>query len=273
MKPRTLFLRDDLRRAWQGEDVFALLADLPGEIFRDKEGRRTLRFNIGDQSYFLKYHAGIGWAEVIKNLLQLRLPIISARNEWQAILRLHQLGIGTMQLAGFGERGWNPAKTASFVITDELTDTMSLEHLGAQWQQSPPDFQSKQALLRKLAEISRDMHQAGINHRDYYLCHFLLDKSFAESNYFKPDTPLYLIDLHRTQQRRKVPERWLIKDLGSLLFSAHEVKLTRRDFYRFIQIYSGLSLRDALNKQAGFWQKVEKRANALLDKWHKQQTR
>lgn len=268
---QTLYLRDELKQAWRDRDKFALLANLQGEVLRDKEGRRTLRFELNGRRYFLKYHAGVGWGEIIKNLLQFRKPIISARNEWQAIGQLHRLGIGTMQLAGFGERGRNPATRKSFVITDELTDTMSLEDLGSQWQDKPPSFNSKRNLIEKLAAISRTMHQAGINHRDYYLCHFLLDKSFADSNYFDKETELFLIDLHRTQQRKKVPQRWLVKDLGSLYFSAHEVPLTQRDKLRFIKQYSRLSLRQALKQQAGFWQRTEQRAQSLLDKWQRQQ--
>jgi heptose I phosphotransferase len=267
----TVYLRDDLAEVWQGKDIFALLATLPGEVFRDKEGRRTLRFELNGRSYFLKYHAGVGWGEIIKNLLQFRKPIIGARNEWQAIQRLHELGIGTMQLAAYGETGWNPARRRSFVITDDLSGTMSLEHLGEQWQQHPPSFRTKQALIRKLALVSRMMHQAGLNHRDFYLCHFLLDASFAETNQFSEDTELFLIDLHRTEQRQTVPKRWLIKDLGSLFFSAFEVSLTRRDHYRFMMHYSGLPLRQVLKQQERFWQNVEKRAQQLLDKWHRKQ--
>lgn len=266
---RAFYLRKELAEAWQKKDVFHLLKTLPGDVYRDKEGRRTLRFEQQGHSYFLKYHAGVGWGEIIKNLLQFRIPIISARNEWQAILRLHELGIGTMTLAGYGERGLNPASRESFVITDELTDTMSLEHVGQQWQQRKPSFSSKQTLIRKLAQMSRTMHRAGVNHRDYYLCHVLLTENFAEHNQITEDTALYLIDLHRTQIRQRVPERWLVKDLGSLYFSAHEVKLSQRDKFRFIQYYSGLDLRQALKQQGDFWHKVEARAQGLLEKWHR----
>lgn len=271
MIKHTLFLREELQQAWSEKAIFQHLATIPGEVFRDKEGRRTLRFELNGRSYFLKYHAGVGWGEIIKNLLQFRKPIISARNEWRAIQRLHELGIGTMQLAGYGETGWNPARRRSFVITDDLSGTMSLEHLGEQWRQHPPTFRTKQALLEKLALVSRRMHQAGLNHRDYYLCHFLLDASFAKTNQFSMETELFLIDLHRTEQRRTVPDRWLIKDLGSLYFSAFEVQLSRHDRYRFMMRYSGLPLRQVLSQQRRFWQNVEKRAQQLLDKWHRKQ--
>ncbi|MEX0615140.1 MAG: lipopolysaccharide core heptose(I) kinase RfaP, partial [Methylophaga sp.] len=176
----TIYLREDLQALCGDKDIFAVVRELDGEIFRDKEGRRTLRFQFAGKSYFLKYHAGIGWREIIKNLLQGRLPVVSARNEWQAVQALEKAGIDTMTLAGYGERGRNPATRESFVITEDLTQTMSLEYVGDQWQQKPPSLQTKRLLIEKLANISRKMHAAGINHRDYYLCHFLLDEAFAE---------------------------------------------------------------------------------------------
>lgn len=270
---QTVFVREDLQAAWQQKDCFELLAQQQGDIYRDKEGRRTLRFSLNGHSYFLKYHAGVGWGEIVKNLLQCRLPIISAKNEWQAIERLHQLDIGTMQLAAYGERGWNPATKHSFVVTDDLVNTMSLEDLGGQWQRNKPDFKTKIRLIEKLAGISRTMHEAGINHRDYYLCHFLLTDAFAETNLIDDDTPLYLIDLHRAQQRRKVPQRWLVKDLGSLYFSAHEVSLTQRDIFRFMKKYSNKPLRAILARESAFWKKVAQRADVLLHKWKSRHTK
>lgn len=209
-----LYLRLDLGQQWSGRDIFSTVAELQGDIFRDKEGRRTLRFQLDGKSYFLKYHQGVGWQEIVKNCLQLRAPVISAKNEWQAIRFLEKHGIGTMTLAGYGERGTNPAEKESFVITDDLTNTMSLEDLGQQWHDNPPSFATKKALIERLASISKTMHENGMNHRDYYLCHFLLDDSFAKTNTFTSDTELFLIDLHRAQIRENgsVPTRWLVKD-------------------------------------------------------------
>ncbi|KKN06225.1 hypothetical protein LCGC14_1079460 [marine sediment metagenome] len=263
MIKQTLYLRKELSQAWQSESVFAYLSQMPGEIFRDKEGRRTLRFELNKQHYFLKYHQGVGWAEIVKNLLSFRLPIISARSEWQAVKFLTSHQLDTMTLAGYGEKGLNPAKLHSFVITDDLSDTMSLEELGRQWTHRPPSFRSKQNLIEKLAHIAGTMHREGMNHRDFYLCHFLLDKSFAETNDYQPTMPIYLIDLHRAQIRKRVPKRWQVKDLGSLYFSAYAVPLTQRDLFRFIKTYTGMSLRQALSEHKDLWQQVKQRADTL----------
>jgi heptose I phosphotransferase len=265
MKLSDIYLRLDLGKLWRGRDVFSTVRQIEGELFRHKEGRRTLRFELAGKSYFLKYHRGVGWAEIVKNLLQLRKPIVSARNEWQAVKFLENHGVDTMTLAGYGERGLNPAEIESFVITDDLSDTISLEHLGQQWHEKPPTFSTKRALIEKLALISKTMHENGMNHRDYYLCHFLLDKGFVEHNTFSADTELFLIDLHRAMIRQKgsVEQRWLIKDLGALYFSAMDVPLTRRDLIRFAKTYSGLNLRGIASKQGDFWHKVRSRANKM----------
>ena len=39
-----LFLREEFQQSWKGSDPFERVRSIDGEIFRDKEGRRTLRF-------------------------------------------------------------------------------------------------------------------------------------------------------------------------------------------------------------------------------------
>ncbi|MFK8069232.1 MAG: lipopolysaccharide core heptose(I) kinase RfaP [Gammaproteobacteria bacterium] len=259
------YLREDLKKLWPHKNVFPIVQKLQGDIYRHKEGRRTLRFDLNDKSYFLKLHEGVGWGEIIKNLIQLRRPVISAKNEWRAIKFLQQQQIQTMSIAAYGEQGINPAKKLSFLVTDDLTDTMSLEHLGKQWQERSPTFTSKNILIKKLASIAKKMHENGLNHRDFYLCHFLLDQSFSDHNIIEEKTLLFLIDLHRAEIRKKTPERWIIKDLGSLYFSAMEVPLTQRDIFRFMKTYTGLNLRTIFNDQKDFWIKTLQRAEKLRD--------
>lgn len=261
------FLRHELEQHWQHvDDIISHVGQMEGEVFRQKEGRRTFRCLINTRPYFIKYHAGVGWKEIIKTLLKFRSPVLGARNEWQAIHCLEKAGIPTMQLAGYGERGTNPATRQSFVITDELQNTMSLEYLGQQWRNQPPSFIDKRNLIQRLADISRDMHAAGMNHRDYYLCHFLIDEQFSQDNRIDELRPLYLIDLHRAQLRQQVPQRWLRKDLAGLYFSALDVPLTRRDLFRFMRRYRQKPLRDILSTERPLWQRIERQAHSLYEK-------
>jgi len=236
-------------------EVFAIR----GEVFREPPGagRRTLRFELGGVGYFLKLHWGVGWREIFKNLFSLRLPVLGARNEWLAIQRLEQLAVETMQLAGYGEEGLNPARRRSFVITRELADTVSLEDYCVDWVTRPPDPALKRSLIRRVAEMTARLHAHGMNHRDLYICHFLLQMPWSG-----PQQPLhlYLIDLHRVQIRAAIPRRWRVKDLAALYFSALHIGLSRRDLYRFIRCYTGAPLATALGDDDTLWRDVEQRA-------------
>lgn len=255
-------LNDDLLKAYQANDQFAAIMNLRGEVYRQQKNRRTIRFKTASKSYFAKIHSGIGWKEIIKNLMQLRLPIMSASNEWQAIQHLEKLGIPTMRIAGFGCRGKNPAKLESFIVTEELLHTESLEDFCKNWILSPPASSVKRALINKVAAIARTMHDSGMNHRDFYLCHFLLELSQPLATPTQA-TPLHLIDLHRARLWRKLPERWRIKDLSGLYFSSLNIGLTKRDLLRFVIAYSNCSLRKV---NVEFWNKVVTRAIKLYTK-------
>lgn len=254
-----LFLNAQWQKIWQGKDPFAEACALQGKIYRSKEGRRTLRFLHDGRGYFLKLHEGVGWLEIFKNLLHLRLPVLGAANEYRACLRLASLHVDTMIPVAFGERGLNPARQLSFLITEALDKTVSLEDYCRTWLERPPSLREKRVLIRKLAQISRTLHENGVNHRDYYLCHFLRADN-AES--FLLDDALYLIDLHRAQLRKQTPLRWLVKDLAGLFYSAFELPLTQRDMICFLAVYR----RQWLSTEKNTLKAIAKRAVALYRK-------
>lgn len=257
---------EEWAKRWEGEDIFDKLFALEGKVYRNKEGRKTIRFTINNRNYFGKFHSGIGWKDLLKNLFQCRLPVIGAQNEWTAIKKLELLGVKTMSLAGYGKRGINPAKVQSFVITEELTNTASLEVLCSNWQKRPPSYAFKKSLIIKVAEIARILHENGMNHRDFYICHFLLDLSSGIDRGDKNNPVLHLIDLHRVQFRRKTPLRWKAKDIAALYFSSMDIGLTNRDLLRFIRVYRNTDIKSALNEKR-FWSKVEKRGKAFYSEF------
>ncbi len=234
---------------------------LRGECFRHQNGRMTQRITLGEKSYFIKQHSGVGWKEIVKNVLQLRWPVLSAKNEWRAIQKLQSLGISVPTVIACGQRGYHPARLQSFVLLEELAPVISLEELCLNWRTNKPAFSFKHNMIKEMARIARILHQNGINHRDFYICHFLLDTSDRAKSSNK--IRLFLIDLHRAQIRRLTPMRWIIKDLAGLYFSSKEIGLTQRDLYRFMQYYSQKSLRDIMDSKHGFWLKVKERGEKL----------
>lgn len=257
-----IYLSPEFESAWAGKDPFTEAFRLEGEIFRAVKTRRTFRFEFNGKSYFAKVHHGTGWAEILKNLFQFKIPVLGARNEYEAVRKLEGLGVATMKVAAFGERGRNPARIESFIITEELTDTVSLEDFCRDWKTNPPPVALKRMLIQYLADVSRTLRCNGMNHRDYYICHFLLDVSHPPAGGVKAS----LIDLHRAQLRRKTPRRWAVKDVAGLYFSAMNIGLTQRDRFRFMKIYTGRSLRGTLQNHAGFWRAVERTAEQLYVK-------
>lgn len=260
------WLREDLIRLWLAPtgaaDPFAAAVRQAGKVYRDKEGRRTLRFEGGGRAYFLKLHQGVGWGEIFKNLFQGRLPVLGASNEYRALLALERIGIDTLRVAGFGEQGWNPARQLSFLVTDELENVTSLEDYCRPWRDTPPPPRIRRVLIERVAAIARDMHGTGLNHRDFYLCHLMLETATPPTPADIGQRRLHLMDLHRAQQRRSVPRRWLVKDLGALYYSALDIGLTRRDVLRFIRHYTG-GAAEALRSDAALWDEVKGRAAAI----------
>ncbi|MES2625341.1 MAG: lipopolysaccharide core heptose(I) kinase RfaP [Pseudomonadota bacterium] len=257
MPGQQLYLRADFQQLWQGQDPFAAAAALEGQMFRALEQRQTLAFNTGQHRFFIKRHHGVTWKEIFKNLVQLRLPVVGASNEFNAINKLQQLGIKVPVIAAYGKKGLLPENIESFLVTEDVGPHESLEDYCRHWRTQPPTFADKRALILQIADISRTMHNAGVCHRDFYICH-LLFKGHAE--------PLTVIDLHRALIKSNLAERWVIKDVAGLYFSAMDIGLTRRDLYRFMKRYSNCSLREALTKHKQFWQAVEQRALRLYQK-------
>ena len=261
-----LYLREDFLKAWEGQDPFEKVEQLEGEVFRQLEARKTLRFEQNGNSFFAKIHRGVGWFEIIENYIRLRKPVLGAENEYLAIKKLESLGIDTMTAVAYGKRGCNPATQHSFIVTEDLVNTISLEDFCAPWAKTPPSFRLKKKLIEKIANVSRLLHDNGVNHRDYYICHFLLAIPNGVENVDPDNFKISLIDLHRSQIRDETPRRWVRKDIAGIYHSALDIGLTRRDVYRFIRVYTGLPLREAFKQYDWLWNGLEDKAQKLYDR-------
>jgi len=260
-----IYIREDLRdifpRSWTVDDFLNLEGSVVKQVVAE---RKTIMFECHGRHFFLKAHFGVGWREIIKNLLQLRMPIVGARNEWEGIRALERLGIPTMKIAAYGQEGRNPARIKSFIITDALQHTEDLEswlpviievfgrHMA---------LPLKWSVVREVAGISRTLHTNGINHRDYYLCHLRIDLQSCVGDAKKPR--IYVMDLHRVAVRSQTPQRWLVKDIAGLLYSTlhstRKIGLTRNDFLRFVSVYDNRSWRQSLTENRIFWRRVLER--------------
>ena len=254
-------LQDDIKDLFSSDDLIHEAKNLEGEVYRQYANRVTKKILHKNHSYFLKFHGPVGWKEIIKNLLLFKLPVLGAEQEYLALSRMQKLGINGPKVRYYYSKGINPSKRSSFLITQELKNTISLEDFFLEGRHKNLSFLEKNNLLNAMASITRKLHQSGINHRDLYLCHYHLDTG-RDFNAIK----LSLIDLHRAQIRNKVPERWLVKDIGGLYHSVIQFGLTERDCYRFLMIYFNCSLRDLFSNHQTFLQKTRSRAYSMYMK-------
>lgn len=225
--------------------------------------RTTTRIALPDddgreQVFFLKRHTRPPFKEYVKPLLRLTWPIVGARNEWDAILRFHEAGIPTMTPAALGESAGN-----SFLLTAAIEDCRKLSQMIEQERgagrerrldaahhankqsaapsatSAPPSdkaanpAQASRPIIRQIARAARAMHGHGLHHQDFYLGHLMIPEH-------GPPEPLYVIDLGRVRHSTRLGQRWIIKDLAQLNYSARLASNSER--LRFLQEYLGRPL-------------------------------
>lgn len=255
-----LVLKEPFKTAWANKDPFEEVLKLNGEIYREVATRRTLNFKFQGESFYIKVHKGTTVKEILKNYLSLRAPVLGAANEYKAINRLTELGVNTMEVVAFGERGVNPLTRESFIITKDLNPTISLEDYCKDWKDNPPSYHVKKLLIEEVARMVKTMHEGGVNHRDCYICHFLLKVPFDGIGLPK----LSIIDLHRAQIRRRVPQRWRNKDITALYYSTMKIGLKGADYLRFIKKYfNNQSIRCILKAEGKFFAQINFLANKI----------
>ena len=210
--------------------------------------RKTVRLRLPDGSaIYLKRHYPAGFIAGLKKLLKFS-PEPTAFDEFKHIAAFNQCGIPAVTPISAGKRTAGPLQTESFLVTLALQDCAKLdEYLAEQL-----SFAAKSALIAQTAGLVKKMHAAGFNHRDLYLCHILRESSGK----------LYIVDLHRVQRRAQVPERWQIKDIAALNYSAPRT-VSRTDRLRFLKAYLGSGHLTSGDKR--FILKVLKKTQTMLE--------
>lgn len=241
---------------------------LGGYTVRATANRKTMRVDIRGRSYFVKQHEGVGWWELIKNVLSFKRPIIGAMTEVKAIQKLNQIGIATTPIAAYGIQGNLLATQRSFLLTDDLGDKalgdiVSLEDIVKTWAQHPPREGERAVMLTAVAKLAKRFHAAGLCHRDFYLCHIALQRHQVVTT----DTNFYLLDLHRVLHGQSPHGYSVCKDIAGLIFSCMDYGFSPQDWDCFKAYY--------LPQSEQFWQRAFARAQRLHAKFHskKQQAR
>jgi UDP-glucose:(heptosyl)LPS alpha-1,3-glucosyltransferase len=219
-------------------DRFERVMTFPsGQRYKDNRYRSVVRIRGEDGSalYLKRHKRRPPLREFLAAFFQGSQGLSGGRKEWLSALRLQSLGIPTLEPVAWGERvrrlGWDQE---SFFISAEIEGAERLEDFLPK-RYCPPltraQIEEKRGLIRQLGSLTARLHEARLHHRDLYLGHVFIREDGPRA--FR----LFLIDLHRVEQRRRLSWRWRIKDLAALNFSAPPGVITRTDRLRFYLWY------------------------------------
>ena len=229
----------------------AMMTTRGTEFLRQLRDRANVRIAFGDHlgrplAGFLKRHVSRHLWAWLRRGFSCRNVLGPGTIEAHNVHRLAMAGVPTMTVMAHGQRTRRLWQVESFVLVERIADAMPLDdHLRERFgptEPGPADM-SRRQLVRRVAELVRRFHHAGLNHRDLYCCHVFVQA--------RPDGPpgLYLIDLQRVQRRRYGRRRWLVKDLAQLAYSAPADRMSRTDRMRFFQTYLGVAKLQSAHKR------------------------
>lgn len=196
--------------------------------------RSRMKFQAGspEKTFYFKRYKKPPLNFQLKNWFSHHSPITCAMLDVYATKKLTASGINTPKIIAYGEEKKPFFEERSFTITEEIPNAQSLEKkLPDYFYQKPGnDTASKRReFIKKLARFIRTFHNTGFRHRDLYLCHiFCNDKE-----------EFTLIDLARCFEPAMFADRFKVKDITQLYYSAPKNVFSRADRLRFYKYYTG----------------------------------
>jgi hypothetical protein len=146
-----------------------------------------------------------------------------AEQEANGIAALELAQIPTVPLVAWG----HTANGRSFLITEDLGGFQDAE-------KAIERGLSFETILDATADLAAKLHDAGLHHRDLYLCHFFVRTTTA--------TPieLRLIDPARVAHLPPWPfrQRWIVKDLAQFWYSATQLDVPESQGTHWLRRYA-----------------------------------
>jgi heptose I phosphotransferase len=217
------------------------------------EHRSRLQFETSapDKTLFLKRYDYPNILMQIKNWFWHNARKSMMSFDLDPVDELARAGIKTPKTISYGEKWGLFFEKRSFIITEELPNAESLE------QKLPDCFQDRSKavnlgqqrdFIEQLAQFAKEFHATGYRHRDFYLAHI----------FYSDDGTFYLIDLQRAFKPHILAERFRVKDIAQLYYSAPGSAFSKTDRLRFYKSYAGKKFLDRHDK--AFIRKVVRKA-------------
>lgn len=183
----------------------------PARVMKDGTKTKVVSHILQDQNGIglrvvtKRFHYGSGF----RRLGFFFFPSPALRSLKGALLLRSKDLLAPAPLAALEYRDWEGVGT-SYYMSEEVTDSRSLH---AFWQAILRELPAKRRLavgrsvLRELARLLSALHFMGIYHRDLKASNILIQEGEGEKR------RIFLVDLDRVQQRRRVPLSKRVKNL------------------------------------------------------------
>lgn len=198
------------------------------------EYRTRLQFEIGSpcRTLFLKRYDRPPILVQLKNWLTHRHRAGTMSYDLDPAANLAAAGINAPKTVAYGQEWGLLFEKRSFIIAEKIPRAESLEHKLPPCFYAPATTQNlsrRRYFIRQLARFARKFHQTGYRHRDFYFAHI----------FHSEDGSFSLIDLQRVFKPKLFAERFRIKDIAQLYYSAPGRNFSRTDRLRFYLSYAG----------------------------------
>ncbi|MFI4910557.1 MAG: lipopolysaccharide kinase InaA family protein [Sedimentisphaeraceae bacterium JB056] len=195
--------------------------------------RNRLVFKAGEPeaNFYLKTYNKPPLKVQVSNWLDHGNIASTAAYDYMPALELESIGVKTPVVAAFGEVMSGPFEKKSFIVTEEIVGGVDLEKNVPEFFKRPfdSDKHCKQMdFVRELARFSRDFHNNGFRHRDFYLAHI----------FWGEDGGFQMIDLQRVFKPKLTGWKYRLKDIAQLYYSAPSSIYSRTARLRFYKEYA-----------------------------------
>ncbi len=197
--------------------------------------RLQLELNSPDSSkpvtLFLKrYDRPPIWVQ-LKNWLTTHSRKSCSFHEFETAETLALAGVNTPKTVAYGQQWGTIFEKRSFIFTEKIPDAEALERKLPDYFQGRATIENlklRRNFIARLASFIKKFHETNYRHRDLYLSHIF----YSENGNF------YLIDLARVFLPIILSQRYWIKDIAQIYYSAPGKHFSRTDRVRFFLNYT-----------------------------------
>jgi heptosyltransferase-2 len=218
--------------------------------------RSRLRFEVNSPSttLFLKRYEKPPILEQLRNWLHAHGRKSCGFIELEHINRLAEAGINTPKVVSYGQQWGLFFEKRSFIITEKIPGAESLEQkLPGCFADtgSAENLKQRRVFITQLADFIKRFHETNYRHRDLYFSHI----------FYSDNGGFYLIDLARAFKPVILCQRFKIKDIAQLYYSAPAKYFSNTDRLRFYLCY--VSRNKLANGDNNFIRKVLNKARRI----------